>query len=361
MNRITAYLKTKPGPYLITSEHSGTPEASYTYTERSVPPIPKVLVDKAKGKEVTYVYTERTKSGEIARMAMVRIPDTPEIRLLMATWFRNGITRRDPSRQNRTVSKSVALPPMAYLQSDVTCELGPDEIDPRCVDNEQYYDPDLGMYVLCEIIVCDDEEFEGDGGGGSPNPPNYTCTIGCEPGWGEPPTGGGPGSGINLPTNPSNNDIFWVIDPNTGEMYDLTFLSDWMSWLTPELRTALLSTLLYVNIAPEGALPNISGDARILSTVWSAAIFADPATPVGEIGAALLTASIGAVYVYWASSFLMNYGANMVNRRQMCLEKYLVCIDIYGNNPYDYVSCDTCQQNCITNGAWPDYMCNLSN
>ena len=236
-----------------------------------------------------------------------------------------------------------------------TCQLDPDEVDPRCIDNEQYFDHDLGMYVLCDIIVCDDELVgEGDGGG-SPNAPNDECTIACDPGWGEP--GGGGSSGINLPTNPANEDIFVVIDPNTGDSYDLTFLQNWLSWFTPELRGAMLSTLVFVNIAPPSALPNIAGHARILSTITIGGLL-EP-TFAGEITTALITGVMYTLYAHAAYNFFSAISVNSVKNHEKCLKKYLTCLEIYGNNPYDGVQCHICQSNYITNGFWPNNLCPL--
>src|SRR5690606_38964636 len=146
---------------------------------------------------------------------------------------------------------------------------------------------------------CDDELVgEGDGGG-SPNAPDDECTIACDPGWGEP--GGGGSSGINLPTNPANEDIFVVIDPNTGLMLDLTFLSEYLSWLTQDLISKILSNEWTNNIPTASALPNFDGDASILSTIWVFPVV-EP-TPVGEIIASIATGIILPVQIYRASSF----------------------------------------------------------
>lgn len=350
MNRITAYLKTKQGPHLITSSRKNAQEEYYRYAEKGVT-IPDVLARKANGKEITYVYTERTAEGKVMQMAMIRIPDTPEIRTLVAKWFRNGISRRDPSRQGRAMKTSLTNP-IPGVQSG-TCQLGPDEIDPRCVDNEQYFDHDLGMYVLCDIIVCDDELVgEGDGGG-SPNAPDDECTIACDPGWGEP--GGGGSGGMNLPANPANEDIFVVIDPITGDSYDLTFLQNWMSWFTPELRGALLNTLLYVNVAPPESLPDFGGHARILSTILAVGVL-EP-TVAGEITTVIVTGGIISFYVYSAYNFFSAISTDIVLTGAECFEYYDDCITQYGNNPYDCVSCDSCYRYCLLNKEWDNHNC----
>src|SRR5690606_8518699 len=121
----------------------------------------------------------------------------------------------------------------------------------------------------------------------------------CDPGWGEP--GGGGSSGMNLPANPANEDIFVVIDPITGVSYDLTFLQNWMSWFTPELRGALMNTLLYVNVAPPEAMPDFGGHARILSTLLAVGVI-EP-TVAGEITTVIVAGGIISLYVYSAYNF----------------------------------------------------------
>jgi len=341
MNRITAYLKTKQGPHLITSSRKNAQEENYRYAEKGVT-IPDVLARKANGKEITYVYTERTAEGKVMQMAMVRIPDTPEIRTLVAKWFRNGISRRDPSREGRVLKTSMANPLPGVLSD--TCQLDPDEVDPRCIDNEQYFDQDLGMYVLCDIIVCDDELVgEGDGGG-SPNAPDDECTIACDPGWGEP--GGGGSSGLNLPANPANEDIFVVIDPITGETFDLTFLQNWMSWVTPEIQTALLSSLWYLNVAPPEALPNFGGSSRILTTIG--AISLSEPTFVSELVLAAVVTTFVSVYIYDAYMFINDHVARLkVKNKNKCVRYFNSC------NGYRW-QCDQCLRGCLVNldGCW---------
>lgn len=368
LNRVSTYLAGKSQPHLIVSSRERTDDGSYVYSEKSVPPIPQVLVDKANGKEVTYVYTERTEDGTILHTVMVRIPDTPEIRELIGKWLRNGITRRDPSRNNplhpSNPTKTIS-PAVAYGGLNPSCEFGPDEIDPRCIDNEQYFDPDLGHYVLCDIIVCDDEII-GDGpGGGGPNPPDEDCQIACDPGWTGPPdgNGGGPANPSNqLPTNPANGDIFVVIDPNTGDTYDLTFMQEWMSWLTPGLRSMTLNTLVYINIAPPETLPDFGTHARILTIAWTAGII-EP-TPFGEIIVGTTSAVIASIYVIEAYSFINNQLAiRKAKNYDRCFGLWELCTSPYNRltqkpKVLDCWACLNTCQNSIS-GEWICSSCPL--
>lgn len=248
--------------------------------------------------------------------------------------------------------------PMPGVQSD-TCQLDPDEVDPQCIDNEQYFDHDLGMYVLCDIIVCDDELVGEGGDGGSPNAPDDECTIACDPGWGEP--GGGGSGGINLPANPANEDIFVVIDPVTGETFDLTFLQNYLSWLSPELYAALHSTLMYLNIASPQALPNFSGDSRVLTTMTAVAIVEPSA--VGEVVVAATFSVIAIIYIVRAADFFMNLTPRVIARRNMCAEGYAICVDVYSHipfGPFNEYSCQNCLERCNTNGFWDFGRCNIT-
>lgn len=96
-------------------------------------------------------------------MAIARVPNVPEIKQMMRHWLGNKRSLSKFAPQKRSGS---LLP--ATIQTE---NCAPEYQDPRCIDNEQYYDPDLGSYVLCEVVICDtvpdpDDEFEGDDGGG---------------------------------------------------------------------------------------------------------------------------------------------------------------------------------------------------
>src|SRR5690606_11622929 len=123
-------------------------------------------------------------------------------------------------------------------------------------------------------------------------------------------------------------------------------LQQWMSWFTPEIQTALLSTLWYLNVAPPEALPNFSGNSRIMTTVGSIAV-AEPSW-VGELTLTVVTTTIVSVYIYDAFMFINDHVARLKAKNKSKCARYY-------NNCNGYIwQCDQCFRGCLVNldGCW---------
>jgi len=128
-------------------------------------------------------------------------------------------------------------------------------------------------------------------------------------------------------------------------MLDLTFLSEYLSWLTQDLISKILSNEWANNIPTASALPSFDGDASILSTIWVFAVV-EP-TPVGEIIASIATGIILPVQIYRASSF---FSSGVAMRKALnepkCYNYWLQC-----SVPWQ---CGDCYTGCMVNldGCW---------
>lgn len=160
INRTRKFLREQKGYFIVTSSKTNRdPSAPFEYKSKEID-LP-TWIENAPVDTITYVFTRTNRHGEVVKMAIARVPNVPEIKQLMGHWLGGG------KRSGSLPAKN--LLPAWVMTDDCLAEYQ----DPRCIDNEQYYDPDLGSYVLCEIVVCDtapdpDDELEGDGGGGFP-------------------------------------------------------------------------------------------------------------------------------------------------------------------------------------------------